>query len=497
MTPSAHADRQIEIELKLALPTADPAGLAQRLATLPLLARRPATRQTLHNLYHDTPDQRLRRQGMALRLRRIDGGAAPQWRQTLKLGGKADSALSERGEWESTVPAGALVWTALADTPWARIDPDASLFHALQPCFSTDFERLSWQLRQRDGSVVELALDIGQIRAGEASAPICELELELLAGAPDALFALAARLARVLPTLPLHASKAERGYALAEGRLDEPRHAQPPVLEAELPLTEAAARVLREMFGQFVANLEALRHSDEPELVHQARVGWRRFRSARRMFRSVLADEAPSSQPLQALLQGLGQLRDLDVARNDTLPPLAQAYVAGDARRQARWQAMQQALDHAAGRERQTVRQSLEAPAVGLALLAATRWLQSPATAQETETETLTLRRWARRRILRLHSRLQQALDRADSPAGQHRARILAKRLRYGIEALQPLLPRRAQGWRQQAVALQTELGATRDLQQAGELLAALAVDRELTAFVRGVAAGREGLQRR
>ena len=87
-----------EIELKLALPTNDPAALAARLARSPLLARRKATRQHLHNVYYDTPEQDLRQALMALRIRTIGTESQPQWVQTLKIGGTSDSALGQRGE---------------------------------------------------------------------------------------------------------------------------------------------------------------------------------------------------------------------------------------------------------------------------------------------------------------------------------------------------------------------------------------------------------------
>ena len=76
----------------------------------------------------------------------------------------------------------------------------------------------------------------------------------------------------------------------------------------------------------------------------------------------------------------------------------------------------------------------------------------------------------------------------------QHRARILAKRLRYNIEALCPLLPARTQRWLQQASGVQAGIGASRDLLQAGVLAQRLAVDRGIVAFLRGYAAGRAGV---
>ncbi|WP_296443943.1 CYTH and CHAD domain-containing protein [Rhodoferax sp. UBA5149] len=496
MKPDPHPPRSQEIELKLALPGSDPSGLAKRLGRIPVLARRKPTHQHLHNVYYDTPGQLLRQERVALRLRRVGSDARPQWLQTLKTGGRDDSALSQRGEWETPVPGAALVLQALKATPWESVDPDGTVFSTLVPCFVTSFERTKWLVRRRDGSVVEVALDVGQTVVGDKSAPICELELELLAGQPAALFELAQQIASTIAVLPASISKAERGYALAQGGVDMPRRAQPPKLTPDLPLPEAARRVLGEMFCQFTCNLDALRTSDDPEVVHQARVGWRRFRSAWRLFKPALAvDALPPWQALQPLLIFLGELRDLDVARTDTLPPLADAYTAGNARRAQAWQAMTQALLHAAHLQRKSVRYALEEPVVGAALLATTQWLEGlsarPAPEDARVEVNLPLRHWAKRRMARLHEQLQRALKAADKPDNLHRVRILAKRMRYDIEALRTLLPkRRTQRWNQQAVSLQMRIGATRDVVQAAVLVAKLEADRGLVEFLRGVTVG-------
>ncbi|MDO9198415.1 CYTH and CHAD domain-containing protein [Rhodoferax sp.] len=496
MKPAAPRNGAQEIELKLALPTSDPSSLARQLARTPLLARRKATQQNLHNVYYDTPEQLLRQQRVALRIRRVGSEAQPQWLQTLKTGGRSDSALAQRGEWEVPVPGAALSRAALKATPWSGIDPDGHVFAALAPCFETRFARTTWLVRRRDGSVVEVALDIGQIAAGDKTTPICELELELLSGQPAALFDIARQIAQTLAVLPLTASKSERGYALAQDGVDLALRAQPPTLTPDMSLPEAAQRVLREMFYQFTANLNALRSSEDAEVVHQARVGWRRFKSALRLFKPVLAlDALPTWQALQTLLSFLGELRDLDVARIDTLPPLADDYMAGDARRAAAWQAMTQALLDAASLQRKSVRYALQEPAVGAVLLEIAQWLEGLSVLSRpgdaAVERNVSLRPWARRRIVRLHEQLKLARKEAGSPESLHRVRILAKRLRYGIEALLPLLPkRRKKRWYGQATRLQSSLGATRDVMQAGVLVARLEADRALVEFLRGVAVG-------
>lgn len=496
MKPASPTHLAEEVELKLALPTSDPSSLAKRLARIPLLARRKANHLRLHNVYYDTPEQILRQKRVALRLRRIGSEANPKWRQTLKMGGQADSALSQRGEWEVPLPNAVLALAALKETPWSHIDPDGKVFQALSPCFVTTFARTSWSVRRRDGSVVEVALDVGHIAAGEQCAPICELEFELLAGQPEALFDIAQMIARTVEVLPANMSKAERGYALAQDAFNMPIRANPVLLTSDLPLPAAAQQVLRETFCHFTANLNALCTSDDPEVVHQARVGWRRFKSAWKIFRSSLvADAVPSWKPLQPLLTFMGELRDLDVALTETLPPFAAAYTAGDARRAEEWQALAESLLYATSLQRKAVRYALLEPAVGVTLLATTQWLEGlsgikVAGAAEVE-KKMPLPRWAKRRIGCLHDQLKRALKQDDNPDNQHRVRILSKRMRYGIEALRTLLPkRRAQRWYQQAMSLQTTLGATRDLMQASSLAVKLEADRGLVEFLRGVAVG-------
>lgn len=487
-----------EIELKLALPSSDPSSLAKRLAKTPLLARRMPAHLPLHNVYYDTPDQLLRQKRVALRIRRMGSEVKPQWLQTLKMGGQDYSALSQRGEWEATLPNATLSWDVLKLTPWSLIDPDGSVFQALTPCFVTYFERTCWTVHRRDRSVVEIALDIGQIATGDKIAPICELELELLAGQPQALFAIAQQIARNIAVLPLTLSKAARGYALGQASLDMPVRGQPPLLTPDLPLPLAARQLLQEMFCQFTANLNALRTSDDPEVVHQARIGWRRFKSTCRLFRSsLLVRELPALQPLEPLMTFMGELRDLDVARTETLPPLAATYTGGDARRAGEWEELELAMLDAANIHRKAVRYALEDPAVGQALLATLQWLEELSARNEKKDaqnqRKRPLPRWAKRRIVRLHEQLKLALQEADDPAGQHRVRILSKRIRYGIEALRPLLPkRRSKRWYLQATDLQSILGRTRDLMQASDLAAKLGADRGLVAFLRGFATGQE-----
>ncbi|MEO7106970.1 MAG: CHAD domain-containing protein, partial [Rhodoferax sp.] len=376
----------------------------------------------------------------------------------------------------------------------STLDADGGLFAALTPCFTTQFARTTWTLRQRDGSAVEVALDIGHITVNDKTTPICELELELLTGEPGALFAAAEKIAATIATLPLGISKAQRGYALACDAVHAPQQARPPALAPELPVADAALRVLREAFSHCTANLNSLLHSDDPELVHQARIGWRRFKTSLKLFKKFTGSEAPAElRALHPLLTALGALRDLEVASQQTLPMLANAYTDGDRMRQTHWRAMEHALTQAGDQHRDTVHAALCDPGVGAALLSTTRWLEIDLVqwaAEAVADPKLPLQDWARQQVKQWHSQLTKALAQAaQSPDNAHRARILAKRLRYGIEALHPLLPkRRAKHWHLEASRLQADMGSARDVLQALAIATDLQVARGLLDFLRGYA---------
>lgn len=479
-----------KIELILALPCSDPSSLEKRLKRVSVLSCRKSTHQNSYEVYLDTPDQVLHDKGVTLLIRRVGSAHSQRWLQTLKTGGRGYSGLSQRGEWELPVASARLSLAALKTTPWADIDTGGTVFDALVPSFATSFKRTSWSVHRPDGSVIEVALDIGHIMADEKSTPVCELVLELLTGQPAALFELAHHIACTVAVIPVTTSKAERGFALANGRLHTPLAAMPPKLAADLPLTAAAVRVLREMFCHFTANLNTLRISDDPEVVHQARVGWRRFKSALRLFKPAFAiDAMPDWQTLKPLLNLLGELRDLDVARTDTLPTFADAYAEGDAARAGMWRVMTRSLRNAVNLKRKSVLYAMCEPRVGNTLLATTQWLDALNESGKAGVDVKeSLQCWSQRRIVRMHRQLQIARKVAHCPASQHRVRILAKRVRYGIEALRSLLPKkRAKRWYHQATSLQLSLGVERDVLQASAMVAKLEVDPGLVEFLRGV----------
>lgn len=200
-----------ETEIKLRVSRETLAALREH----PLLKKRNKSgweQRELYNQYFDTPSRDLAAAKVALRLRR-DGD---QFIQTLKTRGQSVAGLSERNEWDWYLSKAKLDLKKLDDSCWpaALAELDKTL---LQPIFTTDFIRqraeIAWG-RGKAKVVIEAALDLGKVIAGEGEEEICELELELRQGEPEALLELACELAADLSLMPCDISKAERGYRL-------------------------------------------------------------------------------------------------------------------------------------------------------------------------------------------------------------------------------------------------------------------------------------------
>ncbi len=156
----------IEIELKLSIGAEDARRLG-RLPSIRLSSRGRARTRRLHSVYYDTPTFELRRDGVALRLRR-DG---KRWIQTLKGAGEVQGGLHLRQEQDTPVPAQILNYPALAASGASPVLSDPALRAQLYPVFTTDFRRTSRNLELVPGTHVELCVDSGQVTAGSTGAP--------------------------------------------------------------------------------------------------------------------------------------------------------------------------------------------------------------------------------------------------------------------------------------------------------------------------------------
>ncbi|MDA8128980.1 MAG: CHAD domain-containing protein [Betaproteobacteria bacterium] len=487
-----------EIELKLALPPQQAPAFLKRMAR----RRSQPERQTLVTRYFDTPDFALSGDGVALRVRRVVKGAGqrPRWLQTLKTEGERQGGLSRRVEYEMPVSRG--------EPDWGRFPPEARalvpepLRVRVVPVFETRFERTAWLLKGAGGARIEVALDVGEVAsqssAGERSAPICEIELELKSGRPDALFALALEWAVAFDGLPFDVSKAERGVRLARGIAAEPVKSAPVALDDGMGVEEAFAAIVQACLAQFQTNLPGVLASEDIEYVHQARVALRRLRAALRLFRKACPVPPELLDGLRALAVALGPARDWDVLCSETLPPIAPHVPAADA-----WLHGMRALEAHRADVRAAMREALGRARPGVWLLAMHRWLLrhgwrflpdgETVPAAQRFTQLAPLDAWARRALKKGHRRIVRGGRdfAALAPARRHALRIAIKRQRYAVEFFETLFEDgHAQRPAHYLAALrdaQESLGRLNDARVASDLLTAAQVESgPMGAFVLG-----------
>ena len=312
-----------EIELKLQAPPAALREILESEFVCKISVGAVSTRR-LVSTYFDTPRHTLRKDGIALRIRRLPDG----YEQTLKSPVPGAAGLQTYREWNSRVPDCVPVIAAVDDPEVRSILSLGNRHKRLVPLFTTDVERNTLPARF-GGCDIELALDIGRIEAGNGnSESVSELELELLDGDPSSVLELALNLTELGDLSLGYLTKAERGYALARpalrqqaGKADKSGLAQgitvPGMFEAILNST-----------------LEHLRANEQPvaaglpEGVHQARVAIRRLRAALWAFRGILPVEERKAfnRELRWFQRQLSPARDWHVFVKETLPAVRSAY---------------------------------------------------------------------------------------------------------------------------------------------------------------------------
>jgi triphosphatase len=102
---------------------------------------------------------------------------------TMKIAGRVVGGLHQRPEYNIDISKPELELERFPAEVWPEGELPSTLAEQVQPLFSTDFWREKWLVTEGK-SRIEIALDLGDVKAGEFQEPICELELELLEGTP-------------------------------------------------------------------------------------------------------------------------------------------------------------------------------------------------------------------------------------------------------------------------------------------------------------------------
>ena len=201
-----------EIELKFIV---NPVELDSLRNTLHSLESQHSEPRQLLNIYYETADNQLRRHDMGLRIRGDNG----RYEMTMKIAGRVTGGLHQRPEYNVELSGPELALSLFPLEVWPEGLCADTLQTQLNPLFSTDFSREKWVVTHAL-SRIELALDLGEVKAGELSEPLCELELELLEGEATDVLAFAKQLVAQPGLRQGSLSKAARGYHLAQGNKD-------------------------------------------------------------------------------------------------------------------------------------------------------------------------------------------------------------------------------------------------------------------------------------
>lgn len=196
-----------ELEWKLELPTEALLDEIPAWEALRALFAESPRHYHMQTTYYDLPDGSLSRRRITLR-RRLENERSVICVKA-PLPDAADSRL--RGEWEleGAELRAALPRLAEMGAP-VRLPPGQDPV----PVCGADFRRTAVLLRLADGSACELALDRGVLFGAGRSLPLCELELELKEGPPDAAEALSQSLRQRFGLRPQAQSKYARARSL-------------------------------------------------------------------------------------------------------------------------------------------------------------------------------------------------------------------------------------------------------------------------------------------
>ena len=483
-----------EIEIKLEL---SPATLP-RLKKIPLLvAPKGATRRSAEvSVYFDTDKHKLRKKGLMLRVRRIGN----RYIQTIKATGR--SGLFERDEWESDLA------SAQPDLDLARgtaLEPliGRKFRRQLHSVFETRVARTVYPLSSSTGEI-EFTVDRGTIAAGDRSAPLCEIELELKRGSQAELFNVARELMQAVPARLEFRSKSQRGYELLDDKGDAPVTAERVDLVAGISTRDGFKAIGRACLRQIVGNGPALLKGD-PEGVHQMRVGLRRLRAALSLFADMLPDPQTTAikTGLQWLQGELGPAREFEVLMKRVVAPVK--------KRRARWDGVP-SLSHELAEKRESAlsraQDAVKSARFHVLTLDIAAWLETGDWMRSRDDRIRDVgqvpievsaarqldRRWKKIR------RKGKAVARLDAQR-RHKLRIQTKKVRYAAEFFGSLFPgkrasKRRKRFQPALEALQDALGDLNDIAVHEELIGATGMRRRRVsrkrAFATGVLMGHE-----
>ena len=186
----------LEFELKYAADPAALRALATRFGNFASIA--------METTYFDTENRALSSKKLTLRRRFENGASVCTLKTPSSTYGRGEYDV--KGDWSEAATQQLFADAGIAPIPFAEI----------VPVCGAHFTRLAKQIELSD-CTVELALDEGILFGGGKEIPLCEVEVELKSGAPEAVIRWATLLAQAYCLHAEHSSKFKRALALAKG----------------------------------------------------------------------------------------------------------------------------------------------------------------------------------------------------------------------------------------------------------------------------------------
>ncbi len=272
----------------------------------------PKTTRLVHDVYFDTPDERLRRAGWSLRCRHKSLALV----LTCKQLGQSNNGFFERREIEQTTLHESPDLNTLEDGPvqslLRRYVPESSDLTAL---FAQNNERSIYHLSHPDypRSAIEMVFDRVRVNSSEPLRYV-EFEGELKQGPIAILEVFTGVLAAHPDLLQSRTSKFHRGMFNVRGTVDVGDRTRD-LMSPDDAWSKLGANYLAEQMHALTAYEPYAYEGLHPEGVHQMRVATRRLRAALKAFGDVLPRNSARSLAAEAgwLCDVLGAVRDLDV----------------------------------------------------------------------------------------------------------------------------------------------------------------------------------------
>jgi len=244
-------------------------------------------------------------------------------------------------------------------------------------------------------------------------------------------------------------------------------------LSRDMTVAAAFQTIATASLSHIAANARPVLECDDPEAVHQMRVGARRLRSVMTTFKSVVAgqDLEEIKDGMRWLMGALGPARDADVFASEILEPVRGA-IPSDPRLVRLCALFEDARTTAKEAARAAVAESRFSHLLQRidAWITAGDWLAAPSQSVREGK----IGRFARERLDRRWRAVSRGIDRFDrlTDSERHRLRIQIKKLRYATEFMGSLFRSGAvKPFRDAVARAQDDLGALNDVTVANRIL--------------------------